>query len=183
MLVSAAQLAENKGVTRQAVFSSSKTGTLQYAKKVGTKYNLEDPEVIAYLKDERDTRDPQKPIVKRDNVISPPQISNNLQDCDIGYIKKLKMIEDYREKDLKNKEREGALVSKEYVEYIFKETDGTLKSLLTEASQKLSIMIPSLTKAGKKQAEIRIAVEDIMSAHIKLLKNNLIKRLKALNNR
>lgn len=95
------------------------------------------------------------------------------------YLAALKTIVDIREKDLKNEQTRGLLISRELVQvHLFGHIESAHKRLLTESVKTIARRAMSETKAGKSLQDVEKTVHDIISTQLKTLKQRAQKSLR-----
>ncbi len=90
----------------------------------------------------------------------------------------LKSIEAVREKNLRNAEAEGKLITRALVEtYVFGMINATNKRLLKDAPKMIAGRLFSLARAGRSPEEGETLIRDALSSHLKHVKANVIRSL------
>lgn len=91
----------------------------------------------------------------------------------------LKKIVDIREKDLKNDEFRGRLISRELVEaHVFGAIEGTFRKLLSDSTKTIARRVFASAKSGQTIQEAEAIVHDIVSTQLQQLKAKTEKALR-----
>lgn len=93
-------------------------------------------------------------------------------------LKALKTIEDIQEKRIKNAERKGELIDRQFVKtHVLGLIKGMTSRLLGETVESISRKVPDIVKAGGDHNDVRPIVLDLMSSEIKAAVSKATRRL------
>lgn len=206
-LISKAKLAERAGVSTAAVSQITKPGRRLAKALVDGKVNLSDPEVKRWLAEKEEAKPapppaaltagtayagnaPEAPEINREEI---PARLERYADMTLRQIvnhfgtfgqfetmlKALKTIEDIQEKRIKNAERLGELISREFVaNHVLGLINGLASRILNESAESIARKVPDIVKAGGTHNDVRPLVLDILSSEIKSAKHKVEKRIK-----
>jgi len=94
------------------------------------------------------------------------------------WLEALKKIEDIREKRLNNEEYQKSLISRDLVKtHVIGMIDGANRRLLHDAPKTLSRRLFALARSGAEIEEAEGTVREIISSHLRVVKDNAVKIL------
>ena len=201
--MSGKDLSELLGVSRPYI-SKKVASSFPYA-KVGNYIDVNNPNVLAFIRDKLGDQDWQPPDDMTSNVNSGSKSNetikekgnkdiSSLLEIPLGqfidefgsqdgvkfknWLLSVKTIEEINEKRIKNHKSKGDLISRDFVKtYIIDYVDSSNSKLLYDAVSTIAKVVIHAVEAGDTLQEVEIKIKNEISSQIKNIKKTVIKRL------
>lgn len=175
-----AAYARRVGVTQQAVGQAGRAphGRLYPAMR-GNRIDPDDPAAVEFERSHKGTAAPSKNHEPRER---PPREPDDVATEDIEELKATKLREEIIEKRLKNREMDGSLVSRDFIEkFIFAALDELHRRLLTDASRTIARSVHAAAKAGEPLEESERLTGEIIGKNLKKAEDAVKRHFRSLD--
>lgn len=100
----------------------------------------------------------------------------------LDWLKATKLIEEIQAKQLDNAAAKGLLVERQLVKTaIIDPIDETHRRLLADGSKTIGQRVATMAKAGRTDEEIEVTVSEVMSSHLRPMKDRIARALKKMS--